>query len=349
MTARRWLVCLLLLVTVSSTVSACQSIHQVPIGMNVHYRGDDAATVKREFDLMAAMNVTWVRVDVDWSATEPERGQFDWEAVDLLVDAAAAHRMNVLIVLSYTPDWAQSSAAGNSPPDSHHRPVDSASYAHFARVAAQRYAARGVHHWEIWNEPNSTKFWPPRPDPNEYGALFRRITAAIRDVDPTAELLIGGLTPPYDASDISATDYLEQLYANGTAQLADAVAVHPYSTPALPIMGERSAGGLKDIPALHAVMDRHGDSAKSIWITEFGAGTGTASDAVSEQDQAATLEWARLEAKRWAWAGPLIYYELVDGGTDLGDIEQNYGVLRADLSPKQAAVELTDNASKRTS
>ncbi|MED5814340.1 cellulase family glycosylhydrolase [Mycolicibacterium sp. 050232] len=345
MTARRWLVCLLLLGMVSSTVSACQSPHPAAIGMNVHYRDDDAATVKRQFDLMAAMNVDWVRVDVDWSAIEPERGEFDWEPADLLVDEALAHQMNVLIVLSYTPDWARSSATDTKSPDSHFRPVDSMSYARFARATAQRYASRGVHHWEIWNEPNSTKFWPPRPDPDEYGALFRVIRAAIREVDPTAELLIGGLAPPYDPTDISATNYLEQLYANGTAQLADAVAVHPYSNPALPIMGEQSSGGLKDIPALHAVMDRHGDTTKSIWITEFGAATGTAPDAVSEQDQAATLEWARLEAERWDWAGPLIYYELVDGGTDVNDIEQNYGVLRADLSPKQAAIDLTNGVS----
>ncbi|MGV0773088.1 cellulase family glycosylhydrolase [Mycobacterium syngnathidarum] len=343
MTTRRFLGCLLLLILFGSTVSACQSTHRVEIGMNLHYRGGGAATVKRQFDLMTKMNVAWVRVDLDWSATEPERGEFDWEASDLIVDEAVARRINVLVVLAYTPDWARSSAADGSEPISHFRPVDLSNYANFARTAVQRYAPRGVRDWEIWNEPNSRKFWPPRPDADEYGVLFQEVRSAIRGIDPKANLLIGGLTPSSDKSDVSATDYLEQLYRNGAAQLADAVAVHPYSDPVLPIMGERPDDGFKDMAALHAVMDHNGDAGKKIWITELGAATGTSPTAVSDEDQAAALEWARLQVQRWDWTGPLIYYELVDGGTDLDDIEQNYGVLRVDLSPKPAALELMNN------
>lgn len=346
MTWREWLVRLLLPVLACSMVSACQSGPRAVIGMNLHHRGSDAATVERQFDLMAAMDVTWVRVDVDWSATEPEPGRFDWESSDLIVDEAMARGMNVLIVLAYTPNWAHSSAAAGSSPISHLRPVDFTRYATFARTAAQRYAPRGVHNWEIWNEPNSTKFWPPRPDANEYAAVFRVAMAAIRGVDPTAALLIGGLTPKTDESTASPTEYLEQLYTNGTARLADAVAFHPYSTPTLPFISEHSSGGFKDMAALHAVMERHGDGGKKIWATEFGAATGTSPNAVSGEGQAKALKRARQLAGNQDWAGPLIYYELVDGGTDLNDEEQNYGVFRADLSPKPAAIELTNDASR---
>lgn len=348
MTSRRWLLCLLSLFMIGAAISACQSSSEVEIGMNLHRRGDDAATVKRQFDLMAAMNVTWIRVDVDWSATEPEQGQLDWESSDLIVDEATSRGMNVLIVLAYTPDWARSTATTGSSPVSHSRPLDFTRYATFARTAAQRYAPRGVHNWEIWNEPNSTKFWPPHPDADEYGALFRAAMTAIRRVDPKAGLLIGGLTPKSDESTTSPTDYLERLYSNGTAQLADAVAFHPYSTPALPFISEHSTGGFKDLPALHSVMDRHGDGGKKIWITEFGAATGTSPNAVSGQGQAKALTRARHLAGNWDWSGPLMYYELVDGGTDLKDEEQNYGVFRVDLSPKPAAIELTNDASRQT-
>lgn len=60
-----------------ATVSCQSSPPTVEIGMTVHLRGADAATLSRQFDLMDAMHVTWVRMDVDWSAVEPERGQFD--------------------------------------------------------------------------------------------------------------------------------------------------------------------------------------------------------------------------------------------------------------------------------
>ena len=310
--------------------------------MTLHFRGADAATVKRQFDLMADMNVTWVRIDIDWSVVERERGQFDWAVSDNFVDEAVARRMKVLVVLAFSPDWARSSAT------SHSRPDHLSDYAGFARIAAERYASRGVHTWEIWNEPNSNKFWPQRPDVNEYGGLFKAAADAIRSVDPRATLLIGGLAPRYDgpSASIPPTDYLEQLYGNGAAQLSDGIAVHPYSFPALPMdTTERTIGEFRDLPALRAAMDRHRDGRKRIWITEFGAPTGTGPNAVSEADQARAILQAREQLERWDWAGPLIYYELVDGGTNLTDIEENFGVLRDDLSPKFAAVALMDTAS----
>jgi hypothetical protein len=297
----------------------------------------DAATIKREFDLMAAMHVRWVRMDIDWSAVEHDRGQFNWAYPDQIINEALARQMNVVAVLAFTPPWARASGA-----TSHVPPQHSSDYANFAGIAAARYAPRGVRTWEIWNEPNTSDFWQPRPDANDYGALFRLAAAAIRSVDPNASLLTGGLTPGADISDrkISQTAYVDQLYSNGTAQLADGIAVHPYSFPSPPMDANQAPGGLKDLPALHALMDRLGDGRKKIWITEFGAPTGTGSGAVSEDGQAAAVVQAGQQVQLWDWAGPLIYYELLDGGDDRNDIEQNFGVLRRDLTPKPAGVAL---------
>jgi hypothetical protein len=315
--------------------------------MTVHSRGADAANIKRQFDLMAAMHVTWVRVDLAWAWMEREQNNLDWSYTDTIVDEAAARGMKVLCVFSSTPPWARSDGSSDATAASYARPVDPTSYANFARVAAQRYSSRGVHSWELWNEPNITQFWPPKPDADEYGKLFRAVAKGVRDADPKATLLIGGLSPKYDSPDneVSPVDYLEQLYANGTAQLADAIAAHPYTFPALPTATKlRMVGGLKDLPALHDVMAKHGDGAKKIWITEYGAPTGTSQHAVSERDQALALVQARDQVAGWDWAGPLIYYELVDGGTDPTVDQDNFGVFRHNLSPKPAAIVLTQTA-----
>lgn len=320
------------------------------IGMTLHLRGADAATVKKEFDLMAEMGVTWVRIDIDWSAVQPKRRSLYWAQTDLLVNEAVAHQMNVLVMLGFTPEWARSTASRLISDPTHARPTDLADFATFAQTAAKRYAPLGVHSWEIWNEPNTAKFWPTRPDADEYGRLFRAAATAIRGVDSRATLLIGGISPQYDGStaEVPPAVYLEQLYGNGTAQLADGIAVHPYSYPNLPMDPEqRQVGGFSDLPALQAVMTNHGDGDKKIWITEFGAPTGSSVNAVSEADQAAILLQARQQVALWDWAGPLMYYELVDGGTDPADGEQNFGVLRADLSLKAAAIALMDAARVR--
>jgi polysaccharide biosynthesis protein PslG len=338
----RLLLCLLVL---AGSVTACQSAGtEVPIGMTVHYRGADPQLLHDQFDALSAMKVGWVRVDVDWSVVEPVQSRLDWTSVDVIVDRATARGMQVLLVLAFTPPW----TVGATTPQRAARPDDPAAFANFARVAAQRYAARGVHHWEIWNEPNSEKFWPPQPDAAEYGRVFRAAATAVREVDPRATLLIGGLSPTYGtpgSSDVDPAGYLSALYDDGAAQLADAIAVHPYTFPSQPMdRRQRTTGGFRDLPAVHDLMVQRGDGAKKIWITEYGAPTGTGPNAVSERAQAAALLSARRFVDSWDWAGPLIYYELEDGGTDLGDIEQNFGVLRTDGTPKLAATALMDTA-----
>jgi hypothetical protein len=339
---------LLSLIVIACTALSCQSSsppETADIGMTVHSRGADAANIDRQFELMAQMGVKWVRVDVPWAWTESEQGTLDWGYPDKIVDEAKAHGMNVLAVFSSTPGWALAAGSG----DPYSRPADLASYANFAKVAVQRYASRGVDSWEVWNEPNIAQFWPPTPDADEYGRLFRAVADAIRSVDPKATILLAGLSPKYDSpdSEISPIDFLEQLYANGSAQLADAVAAHPYTFPALPMAKQqRMVGGFKDLPLLRNVMTKHGDGGKKIWITEFGAPTGNSPNAVSEGGQARTLVEARRQAARWDWVGPLIYYELVDGGTDPNDDQYNFGVLREDLSPKLAAIALIKSASR---
>jgi hypothetical protein len=96
------------------------------------------------------------------------------------------------------------------------------------------------------------------------------------------------------------------------------------------------------VPALYQLMQRHGDGAKQVWITEFGAPTGTAAVAVSDQDQANTIMQARKLVKNWPWAGPLIIYELRDGGTDPAVNGENFGMVRRDFSLKPAGTALVE-------
>jgi hypothetical protein len=313
----------------------------VQLGMCVNLADADPATVSREFDLMGAMKATWIRVDFDWSAIESQRGQFNWAYPDRVVQEASARRMNVVAILDYTPAWARPKGT-----TSHTPPHQVSDYARFANAAVARYAPLGVRSWEIWNEPNASEFWQPRPDPDRYGELFRAAAGAIRAADPGAIVLTGGLTRgdgAVGAATISQTAYLERLYANGAAQLATAVAVHPYSFPWLPTQHPPAlVGGFHDLPTIHSLMARRGDAGKKIWITEFGAATGTVPGAMSTTDQAKTIVQARRQVQYWDWAGPLIFYELRDAGTDRGDLQQNFGLVRRDLTLKPAAQALMD-------
>lgn len=332
-----------MLLTAVGLVASCYppvaSARTLDIGMCVRMIYATVAETEQQFDLMADMNVKVVRVDFDWSAIEEEPGQFNWSYPDRLVQAARARNMEVLALLSYTPGWAR-------PPrtDSHVPPLNVAHFGEFARNAATRYAPLGVRDWEIWNEPNSSDYWSPTPNVLHYGALFRAAAEAIRGVDGGASVITGGLTRGPDIPDgsrVSQASFVEALYQNGTAQIADAIAVHPYSFPWLPI-DDGPRGSFADLPELHALMQRWGDGDKKIWITEFGAPTGSAPGAMSDRGQAASLIQARRLAESQDWLGALVFYELRDAGTDSADPEQNFGMVRADLTLKDAGKALLE-------
>lgn len=314
------------------------AVDHTSVGMGVHMMFDGPAEVDEQFDLMSRMRVQIVRVDFDWSAIEELRGQYDWAYTDMMVDEASSRGMRILALLTYTPGWARPSGT-----TSHAAPTRATDFADFAKIAAARYSSRGVRTWEVWNEPNSSDYWQPRPDIDRYGVLFRTAAAAIRDMDSDATLITGGLTRGTDTGDgrrISQATFLKGMYRNGAAKSANAIGVHPYSFPHFPSPGtsnDRIVGAFADLPTLHALMREEGDADKLLWATEFGAATGTAADAVSERDQADSLLDARRLARLWDWMGPLIFYELRDSGTDVADLEQNFGVLRHDLSTKQSA------------
>src|SRR5439155_16083437 len=90
----------------------------------------------------------------------------------------------------------------------------------------------GVAAWEVWNEPNIAAFWSPKPDPVLYARLLAAAAAAIRETDPHALVLSGGLATASDRSNgrtIAPETFLAALYRRGVRHTFDAVAVHPYA------------------------------------------------------------------------------------------------------------------------
>lgn len=293
-----------------------------------------------ELDLYKATGMSWVRVDFDWPSIESRKGTFDWSSTDRVVNAANSRGLQILALPTYSPNWA-TSVPGNT----HAGPTSPADYATFVAKATARYAPLGVKAWEIWNEPNLNNFWAPKPNPAAYTALLKAAYPAIKAVDPTATVLAGALSPatdPADGSQVSPTVFTTKMYANGAKAHFDALSVHPYCYPAMP--DDTTTAGwntFQQLPLIHDAMTANGDTAKQIWLTEYGAPTGTDTGAVSETTQAVLLTAGITAADTWPWTGPLFFYGGRDRGTDPTDREQNFGFVRHNFTPKPARAALT--------
>jgi hypothetical protein len=89
-------------------------------------------------------------------------------------------------------------------------------------------------------------------------------------------------------------------------------------------------------PSARSIMTARGDGAKQIWATEFGAPTGSTTRDMTESAQAQLVTDSYAKLRSWSWAGPGFFYSYRDNGTNKSDLEQNFGILHFDWSPKQS-------------
>lgn len=291
--------------------------------------------VNRELDAVAKTGASWLRILIDWNVVEPVKGQYDWSYVDGLVNAARAHNLKVLGLITYTAAWAR-------PADTYFTfpPSNAADYGEFAAAVVRRYADR-VSDWELWNEPNLPLFFGYLFDNNatRYTALVRAAYPAIKAVQPDSTVVLAGLSPTL--GEYGPPAFLEQMYAAGVNGFFDAAAAHPYVSPT-GIVADPS-NGWSDVGRMHAVMVAHGDGDKQIWLTELGAPTSDPSaEGVSETEQAKQITDVLAAAAANGYSGPAFIFCIRDFNSfNRGHRDDNWGaLLTSDWRPKVAAAVL---------
>lgn len=251
---------------------------------------------------LARIGARYVRIDVTWTFVEPMPGAFNWPYYDAVVSDIRARGLEPILLLDY----------GNPAYGPTTRPAD---FARYARAVAARYAPRGCHTFEVWNEPNHPAHYL---SPGDFVALLAASRAAIHTADPSAIVISGGLAPS------GAVSYAQAMYAAGAHGTFDAFGLHPY-------VGE----GTDAQQPIRDLMVANGDGAKKMWATEAGWSTWD-TPGNSEELQASRFTqmvgWWR-EVPGW---GPFIAYTHRDTGTDPLNAEQHFGLLRFDGSRKPA-------------
>ncbi|MGQ9681357.1 MAG: beta-galactosidase [Anaerolineae bacterium] len=242
--------------------------------MGVHTRLTDEVEewkVQRTLTMVREMGAPWIVEYFPWGYMEPEKGRYEWQHADMVVDHALAQGLTVIGRIDFVPDWAR-------PANTTYRYLGEDHFsdlAAFVQAFVARYGER-VPYVVIWNEPNLSFEWGYRPpDPASYARLLRVCYRAAKAANPRVQVVLAGLAPatapegdPWGMDDLV---YLQRLYDAGAGEFFDAVAIHAYgytfapdSTPARDVVNFRRA------ELVHEVMGCNGDGHKPCLITEGG-------------------------------------------------------------------------------
>src|SRR4051812_9107019 len=251
------------------------------------------ALMDGEWDLMAGSGAESVRTAFYWPSAQPSAtAPPDLGRFDEVVLAAARRNLPVLPIVTGTPGWAGTRQGDETSP-----PRETRTYTGFLRALVARYGPKGslwVEHpevsrrpiraWQIWNEPNLTRYWtPPRGQTfaRGYVKLLRAAHRALRTADPGSRTVLAGLPN-------ESWTALRAIYRRGGRDAFDVVALHPYTG--------KPRNVVKLAELARREMRRAHDGRKPIWITELswpaakGRTKNTAGFETTDSGQAKRLE-----------------------------------------------------------
>jgi polysaccharide biosynthesis protein PslG len=241
------------------------SIYNTPAGLD------------SQMALMATSGVESVRTNFSWAAAEPSAGVYNWAPTDEIVRTAANHRLQLLPIVEFTPQWA------SSHPSSawlYYAPTDPGTFAGFMTALVQRYGPRGsfwtenpsvprvpIKYWQIWNEPEGTKYdWRTAPWPSSYTALLRAAYVAVHRADRGAVVVSGALVA-LNTTTLTQWAEANDLYRAGARRYFDILAVNAFTIA--PKVSDSVSRSIEIVSRVRQVMRRHHDGAKPIWVTEL--------------------------------------------------------------------------------
>jgi GH35 family endo-1,4-beta-xylanase len=241
-----------------------------------------------DYDRMGKAKVGTLRFEIFWASANPADGVFNWNAVDAVVKQAAENDLRLLPFVYSTPQWVAELDGRNCDPAeclafAPQGPEALAALKQFLKAAAERYGPGGtfwtlnpllpdnpIREWQMFNEQNSPSFYKPKPNVKKYAKLLEAADEALAEVDPSAEVILGGMfgTPLGGRKPgIASWEYLEKLYdVKGAKKHFDGVAPHPYANSMSKVKAQ--------VELMRDAMKKGGDRKAELWVTEVGWASG---------------------------------------------------------------------------
>jgi O-antigen ligase len=357
-----------------------------PLGVNTFLNLEDPANIDRILDMVKAGGFGFIRQLFPWKDIEFQRGSYlnkegqdGWARYDAIVEKAQARGIQIIARLDQPPVWSREKALQSIPPqlDVTGPPDDLNDWGIFVQAAVTRYKGK-VKYFQIWNEPNLEYEWNARKvDPAGYVALLKVAYERAKAANPEAVIISAALAPTNQDgpqfNSLNDLKYLDQFYAAGGARYMDVMAAQAYGlgySPEFrftePDFREKDLKrvNFSRLADMRQVMEKYGDQARPVWITEYGWLSMTPAesvnynffpwgDPVDEATQARYLTEGLERARReWPWLGVAnVWFFKSDKflleRNDVWGQARHFALVNPDWSPRPAYTALQTYSAER--
>lgn len=293
------------------------------MGAGTHFIGQGKGNPDSLTDILRQAGATTIRDEISWGQVETQPSVLSVPpAQDEYVRSAVASGLDVLIILDY----------GNRFYDQGERPTSEAAMAAFTRYATfmAKHFRGVVNKFEIWNEWDIPIGGVTGPgDPADYMRLVRTVSVALKEVDPNITVVAGAMT-----NAAMYNGFLDGTLAGGLLQHCDVVSAHPYNWGE-ELQARRPEAWLTRMDWLQSKLrDHNGGRDFPVYVTEMGWPTQIDERGIATNRAGAHCARMYLLAATLPYLKGLWWYDLQDDGWGATEPEDNFGLIRADETPK---------------
>jgi hypothetical protein len=167
-----------------------QTLPGAPLGIAWGFLYGYSGTKAEKFmPLVRGMGGSFTKVYLFWNQIEPEKGRFQWDALDAFVNQLNSPEEGLVSLFS-TSTWAVEKPGTMLPPSPAKNPEDYYRFIHAVVTHVVTHSKGRVRYWQNDSEPNSPIYWAGTKE--EFVGQLKIFHKAVKDADPSAVVVAGG-------------------------------------------------------------------------------------------------------------------------------------------------------------
>lgn len=195
------------------------------IGLGFEKLDRDVFDPEKAYDKVAELGIKWARIQSGWQRTEIEKGVYDFNWIDSVIDNLIKRGIEPWVCLCYGnqlyDDLAKKVFGAVGCP-----PIFTAeqknAWKNYVKAFVNRYKGK-IRYYEVWNEPDGEWCWKTGVSGTELGLFTIDTAKAVKEADESAKV-IGGVICKRDLS------FLNEAFKTGMGDYIDYISFHEYTS-----------------------------------------------------------------------------------------------------------------------